>query len=127
MCKKSCLRYFFLLRLLRLQTRYGISIPLNVVGKGFYMVHLGSVIINCDAKIGEDVKVHPGVCIGANHGRAPRIGNRVYIGPGAKVFGDILIADDIQIGANAVVNKSCEVPGASLVGNPSRMIEPKTV
>jgi len=30
----------------------------------------------------------------------------VYIGPGAKIFGYIIIADNIAIGTNSVVNKS---------------------
>jgi serine O-acetyltransferase len=53
---------------------------------------------------------------------APKIGDHVYIGPGAKVFGDIEIADDVQIGANAVVNKSCMENGAVLVGVPAKII-----
>lgn len=111
-----------LLKLLRIQTRYGISIPLNVVGKGFHIQHLGSVIINGKAHVGENVKVHPGVCIGANHDLAPTIGNDVYIGPGAKVFGDIFIADRVEIGANAVVTKSCDIEGAHLIGVPAKVI-----
>lgn len=118
----SIFRKLYLMKLLRIQTRYGISIPMNVVGKGFHIQHLGSVIINGDAKIGDFCKVHPGVCIGANHAKAPTIGNHVYIGPGAKVFGDITIADDVEIGANAVVTKSCEIKGAHLVGIPATVI-----
>lgn len=112
-----------LLKLLRIQTRYGMSIPLNTVGKGFHIQHLGSVIINAKAKVGENVNVHPGVCIGANHDLAPQIGNNVFIGPGAKVLGDISIADDVQIGANAVVLKSCDIKGAHLIGVPAKVIE----
>jgi serine O-acetyltransferase len=119
---KRLSRYWNLLLLLRIQTRYAISIPLNVVGEGFEIVHLGSVIINAKAKIGKNCKVHPGVVIGANHDLAPKIGDHVYIGPGAKVFGDIEIADDVQIGANAVVNKSCMENGAVLVGVPAKII-----
>ena len=44
--------------------------------------------------------------IGAHHDKASRIGNNVYIGPGAIIFGDIEIADNVSIGANATVNKS---------------------
>lgn len=112
-----------LLKLLKIQTRYGISIPLNVVGKGFHIQHLGSVIINAKSVIGENVKVHPGVCVGANHDLAPKIGNNVYIGPGAKVFGDITIADEVEIGANAVVTKSCDIVGAHLIGVPAKVVE----
>lgn len=46
---------------------------------------------------------------------APRIGNRVYIGAGAKILGPLSIGDDAIVGANAVVTK--DVPaGATVVG-----------
>jgi serine O-acetyltransferase len=115
-------RYWNMFWLLHIQTRYAISIPLNVVGEGFEIVHLGSVIINANAIIGKNCKIHPGVVIGANHDLAPKIGDHVYIGPGAKVFGNIEIADEVQIGANAVVNKSCIQKGAVLVGVPARQV-----
>ena len=55
-------RYWHLMKLLRIQTRYGINIPMNVVDLGFEIVHLGSVIINANARVGKYCKVHPGVC-----------------------------------------------------------------
>ena len=113
-------RIWYLFRLLRIQTRYGISIPLNVLEEGFKIVHLGSVIINADTRIGKYAKLHPGVCVGANHGKAPIIGDYVYLGPGAKVFGEITLGNHIQVGANAVVTKSCLKDGAVLVGIPAQ-------
>lgn len=119
----SIWRKYYLFRLLRLQTCYGISIPLNVLGEGFEMAHLGSVIVNADAKIGAHAKIHPGVCVGGNKGKAPQIGENVYLGPGCKVFGDVTLADDIQVGANAVVTKSCLIKGTTLVGIPAKPVE----
>lgn len=113
-------KIWYLFRLLRIQTRYGISIPLNVLEEGFKIEHLGSVIINAGCKIGKNCKMHPGVCIGGNKGKAPKIGDNVYLGPGAKVFGEVVLADNIQVGANAVVTKSCRKEGAVLVGIPAR-------
>lgn len=115
-------RHWHLLKLLGIQTRYGISVPMNVVGEGFEIVHLGSVIINGKARVGRYCRVHPGVCIGANHDKAPVIGEHVYVGPGAKVFGDITIADNVQIGANAVVTRTCDVEGATLAGVPAVIV-----
>lgn len=119
---KKFTRHWYLFKLLRIQTRYGISIPMNVVGVGFEIVHLGSVIINAKATVGKYCRVHPGVVVGANHDKAPVIGEHVYIGPGAKVFGGIQVADEVQIGANAVLNKSCEEKGAVLAGVPAGRI-----
>lgn len=116
-------RRWRLMRLLRLQTRYGMSIPLNVLGEGFSIAHLGTVIINAGSRIGSNCRIHPGVCVGANGGNPPRIGSNCYLGPGAKIFGDIELADGIKVGANAVVNKSCDIPGAHLVGVPARVVQ----
>lgn len=114
---KSC--YTLLLR--RLQIKTGIMIPPNTCGEGLSIGHLGSIIINERAKIGNNCRIHAGALIGANAGGVPQIGNNVYIGPGAKIFGDILIADGVRIGANAVVNKSCIIENATLVGVPAHI------
>lgn len=46
----------------------------------------------------------------------------MYVGPGAKLFGPIYIADGVKIGANAVVLKSCEARGATIVGVPAKPV-----
>jgi len=43
----------------------------------------------------------------------PTIGDVVYIGPGAKVFGKITIGSHVKIGANAVVHR--DIPAGSVV------------
>ena len=116
-------RHLSLLLLLRIQTRYGISIPLNVFTGCFQIVHLGSVIINHKAVIGNNCRIHPGVCIGDNKGKAPVVGDDVYFGPGSKAFGEIRIANGVRIGANAVVTKSCTEENAVLVGVPAVPID----
>jgi serine O-acetyltransferase len=49
---------------------------------------------------------------------APVIGNRVFIGAGACVLGNIKIGDNVIIGANAVVTKDVP-PGHRALGNPA--------
>jgi serine O-acetyltransferase len=56
---------------------------------------------------------------------APIIGNNVYIRPGAKIFGDIKIADGIAIGANSVVDKSFTEPNIGIAGVPAKKINDK--
>jgi serine O-acetyltransferase len=56
---------------------------------------------------------------------APQIGNRVYIGSGARVIGNIKIADDVVIGANAVVTKDILESGTTWAGIPARKIANK--
>lgn len=103
----------------------GFSIPNNCVGKGLCLPQIGPVIISEHAQIGDNCRIHVGVNIGADariSDAAPQIGNNVYIGPGAKLFGAIEIADNIAIGANAVVNKSFVEKGISIGGVPAKKI-----
>lgn len=52
----------------------------------------------------------------------PIIGNNVTIYAGAKVFGKIIIGDDVYVGANAVVTK--DIPSHSVVaGVPAKIIK----
>ena len=54
------------------------------------------------------------------------IGDNVYIGPGAKLFGPIQIGDNTVIGANAVVNKSFKEGNCTIVGVPAEIISMNT-
>jgi serine O-acetyltransferase len=116
------------LRLARLGAKLGFSIPLNTFGKGLSIAHIGTIVVNSHARIGERCRIHAGVNIGTAAGfadKAPVIGNDVYIGPGAKIFGDIKIANQIAIGANAVVTKDFMQPGISIAGVPAVKIGDK--
>ena len=105
----------------RVQLLTGVTIPLGVCDEGLTIYHIGSIVVNGKAKIGRNCCLMNNVNIGSNNGEteAPRIGNNVYIGPGAVIFGDIEIADNCYIGANAVVNKSELTPGTVLLGIPA--------
>ena len=119
---------FFKLRHRILGNKCGYSIPLNTCGKGLNLAHLGTVVVNAGAQIGDYCRIHVGVNIGTAAGMgnaAPKIGNGVYIAPGAKIFGPIEIADGIAIGANAVVNKSFQTPDISIGGIPAKQISDK--
>lgn len=108
----------------RYGVRLGIEIGPNCFGKGLQIYHVGSIIVNPAVKIGKNCKLHGGNCIG-NNGKTdavPRIGNNVDIGYGAVLIGDIEIADDVIIGANAVVNKSILQKGSTVVGIPAKVI-----
>lgn len=106
------------------QMKLGFSIPLNVFGPGLGIAHYGTIVVNGNAKIGANCRIHIAVNIGASNGskKAPKLGNNVYIGPGVKIFGDITVADNVVIGANAVVNKSIDEEGSVVVGIPARKI-----
>ena len=63
-------------------------------------------MINDKSQIGRNARIHVCVNIGATKDDTPVIGDDVYIGPGAKIYGPIILGDNATIGANAVVNKS---------------------
>lgn len=108
----------------KLAIRLGYTIPINVFGPGLYIAHWGTVTVTSFAKVGQNCRIHTSTCIG-NHLGAPVIGDNVYIGPGAKIFGNITIGNNVAVGANAVVNKS--IPDNVTVGGiPAKVISQKT-
>ena len=104
--------------------KLGIEISPNCFGKGLQIYHVGSIIVNPAVRAGENIKLHGANCIG-NNGKTeavPKIGNNVDVGYGAVLIGDIEIADNVKIGANAVVNCSILEAGSTVVGVPAKMV-----
>ena len=116
----KCLNHHYSMKL-------GFYVPPNVCGKGLNIHHWGCLVINPNARIGEYCNIQQGVNIGQNYteDQVPVIGDHVYIGPGAKLFGRIHIADGCAVGAGSVVNKSFENPGMAIAGVPAREIGPR--
>lgn len=104
----------------------GIVIPSTVViGRRLEIEHHGCIILHGNVVVGDDCKFRHDVTIGnsgyADKTGAPRIGNRVEIGAGARILGRITVEDDVIIGANAVVVRSLPA-GAVAVGIPARVV-----
>lgn len=117
-------RAFYVLhrvRLARRATVTGISIPPGVFGPGLSVAHLGNIVVNDRARVGSWCRIHSGTNIGVHAGGVPRIGSRVYIGPGAVIFGAVSIGDSVAIGANSVVTKDVE-SGSTVAGIPAKVI-----
>lgn len=108
--------------LFRTSKETGIQIPPGVAGPGLSVAHFGSVVINSSTRIGRYCRIHSATNIGsAGSHKAPRIGDYVYIGPGAVIYGDISIGDRTVIGANSVVGRDVP-PGVTVAGSPARII-----
>lgn len=124
-CGGGICRIFWRLRLKRLSIKTGIQISVNTCGPGLSLPHYGNIIINSNASIGANCRIHVGVNIGASGGRkdAPQIGDNVYIGPGAILFGDITIGSNNLIGANATVNKSFTEENVVIAGTPAVVVK----
>jgi serine O-acetyltransferase len=118
--------YVVLNRLVQVFTGISIS-PGAKIGPGLHINHFGGTIIGYDVVMGSNCNISHGVTIGIA-GRTtrgmPHIGDRVFVGPGAKVLGKITVGDDAAIGANAVVIKAVP-PRAVAVGVPARVISHK--
>lgn len=107
----------------------GLSLPVGLkIGKGLLISHSGTIIINTQCELGDNINLAPDTVIGYGIRNGiegyPKIGDRVFIGPGAKIFGPITIGNDVAIGANAVVNK--DVPDNAVVaGVPAKVVSYK--
>jgi len=112
-------------RFKKLSLKLGFSIPLNVFGPGLAIVHYGTIVINANAMVGANCRIHPSTCIGASGGtsKAPKIGNNCYIAPGVKIYGDITLGNNIATAANAAVNKSFEEENILIGGVPAIKIK----
>ena len=107
----------------RLATRLGFTIPKNVFGPGLHIVHYGTIVVHPDARVGRNCRLHPSTSIGDYNG-VPRLGDNVYIGPGAKIYGPVTLGDNVAVGANTVVNKSFG-SNVTLGGVPARIVAEK--
>ena len=109
----------------------GIEIhPAARIGRRFFIDHGEGVVIGETTIIGDDVLIYQQVTLGGTGKdfgkRHPTVGNHVIIGAGAKVLGDIIIADHVRIGAGSVVIE--DVPSHStVVGVPGRIVQRATV
>jgi serine O-acetyltransferase len=111
-------------RFKKLSLKLGFSIQENNFGPGLRIPHYGPIIVNVHARIGSNCKIHVCTNIGESGGvsGAPQIGDNVYIGPGAKIYGKITIANNIAIAANAAVGKSFLNEGKMIGGIPAKEI-----
>ena len=106
----------------------GAKIPPQVsIGDRTGFVHDAmGVVLNPGVSIGSDCTIYHQVTLGTRSGNpgAPKVGNGVLIGAGAKVLGPVVIGDYASIGANSVVIH--DVPaGATAIGVPARIIPAK--
>jgi serine O-acetyltransferase len=99
---------------------WGIAIPRRArIGGGLYIGHFGGIFLNGQTVIGRNCVISQGVTIGDNGG-SPVIGDDVYIGPGAKVFGPIRVGHNVKIGANAVIH--ADLPDNAVAAAPAFVI-----
>lgn len=110
----------------RTGVRHGVFIKFTTkIGGGLYLPHALNIVVNHRCQIGSNCNLSQSVTLGAaNRGDragSPTIGDKVYIAPGAVIFGAINIGDHAAIGANCVVTKDVPTNGV-VVGVPGKII-----
>jgi serine O-acetyltransferase len=95
------------------------------IGRRFFIDHGMGVVIGETSEIGDDCLLYQGVTLGGTGKecgkRHPTLGDRVVVGTGAKILGNIKIGDGVRIGAGSVVIHS--VPdNSTVVGIPGKVV-----
>lgn len=110
----------------KVRNTYGIEIPYTVqLGRRVVIEHQSAIVVHGYCQIGDESIIRQGVTLGNRYLErpldAPKLGKKVNVGAGAKIFGNVSIGDGASIGANAVVLK--DVPaGTTAVGIPAVII-----
>ncbi len=107
-CRKDFLGKIMGLMYLRkknlIGNKIGLDIPRNTFEKGLTIYHNG-IIVNDSVRVGEYAVLHGCNCIG-NDGLSndvPIIGDRLDMGYGSTIIGNISLGNNITVGAGAVV------------------------
>jgi len=121
-------RFFVLARCISTVSRLLTSIEIHPgakIGERLFIDHGLGVVIGETAEIGDDVLLYQGVTLGGTGNecgkRHPTVGNRVVVGAGAAVLGNITLGDDVRVGAGSVVVHSVP-PRSTVVGIPGRVV-----
>lgn len=104
----------------------GIEIhPGATIGRRLFIDHGLGVVIGETAIVGNDVTMYQGVTLGGTGKeqgkRHPTIEDKVVIGGGAKILGNITVGENCRIGAGSVVLRNVP-PDSTVVGVPGHII-----
>ncbi len=100
---------------LLIQAVTGVSLaPDAEIGGGLFLAHLGGIVVAPGAHLGRDCNLSRGAIVAGARSGAPWLGDRVCLGPGARIEGPVRIGNDAVIGAHAVV--SVDVSDGAAIG-----------
>lgn len=104
----------------------GIEIhPGATIGRRFFIDHGMGVVIGETTVIGDDCMLYQGVTLGGTGKetgkRHPTLGDRVVVGVGAAVLGNVALGDDVKVGGGAVVVDDVP-PNCTVVGVPGHIV-----
>lgn len=94
-------------------SRHAVAAPGLIIGGS----HFGGITVSGKTVLGRDCTISQNVTIGmsgqGDRAGVPIIGDCAYVAPGARVFGKIVVGNNVKIGANAVVYK--DIPDRAIV------------
>jgi len=99
--------------------------PAATIGSGVMLDHATGVVIGETARVGNNVSIMQGVTLGGtgkeSGDRHPKVGDRVLLGPGAKILGNIEIGCGAMVAAASVVLKPVAAH-AVVAGVPAQVV-----
>jgi len=117
-----------LARLLSHASRFltGVEIhPGAKLGKRVFIDHGMGIVIGETSEVGDDVLLYQGAVLGGvsteHVKRHPTLEDRVIVGAGAVILGNVRIGHDSRVGAGSVVVRDVP-PNSTLVGVPARIV-----
>ncbi len=109
----------------KLMRRYGIHITEGTkIGKGLRVAHPTGIVITL-CTIGDNFTIYQNCTIGQKKyqsGLFPTIGNNVTMYAGSQIIGNVNVADNVVIGANATLLNDADESGI-YVGTPAKIIK----
>jgi serine O-acetyltransferase len=98
------------------------------IGPGLVLYHPTGVVIGPRVRVGARATIMQGVTLGSDEvtegpgsAGSPVVGDDVFIGPGAAVFGPVVLGDRVRVGANSVVTGSFG-DDVVIAGAPARVV-----
>ena len=113
--------FYWYRKYLLLGIRLGYTIPLGTIGYGVVIPHHGTIVIGSSNHIGNYAVLHTSTCISGN---GKQIGNGLYLSTGAKMTSQLVLGDNVSVGANSLVNKSFPDGNVMIAGAPAKIIKP---
>jgi serine O-acetyltransferase len=121
----AALRIVHRLLFLFVRNCYGIEIPVKTqIGRRMRLVGQHGMVFNEKTSFGDDCSYGHNTTIGIGiYGKnsVPTFGDRVELGPGVVVLGEVTIGDDVKIGPNALVITNVPA-GAHVFEKPTRVL-----
>lgn len=120
---KQLVQVIYLLGVPVIRMYSGVQIqPSTRIGPGLAIMHFGGVVITRECEIGPNCLLYHNVSlVTMKNNRGPTIGGNFYAGVGTTVIGDLVIEDDVTVGAGSVVTRS--IPANAVVaGVPAKIL-----